>query len=205
MDHETKDRIFDPFFTTKAHGEGTGMGLSVVHGIVRGHGGVIVVESEEGLGSAFHVFLPGFQTEASDETVKIEPLPQSQNQGRILLVDDEEAILDIGQRMLEHLGFEVVTAHSGAEALSTFQVRPDGFDLVITDQTMPEMTGAELTEELLHIKPGLPIILCTGFSERVNQEKSKAMGVREFVTKPFVFGDLARIAKQVLSEKDGEG
>jgi two-component system, cell cycle sensor histidine kinase and response regulator CckA len=197
MDRITMDRIFDPFFTTKGPGEGTGMGLAMVHGTIKGHGGAITVESELGQGSRFHLFFPVVQS-LRGEVEEKNSLPGGTYSEKILFVDDEEILLSTGQQMLEHLGYQVTTKRSSLEALKAFQLEPERFSLVITDQTMPKMTGAELARELLQIRPEIPIILCTGFSEMVDQERAKAIGIREFIMKPFVFSELAGIARKLL-------
>ena len=199
MDSTTVERIFDPFFTTKGPGEGTGMGLAMVHGTVKSHGGAITVESELGKGSSFHIYFPVVYSLAAEEPQESTLLPEGRDLGRILLVDDEDLILNTGQQMLEYLGYEVVTKKSSLDALKTFQLQPDRFSLVITDQTMPKMTGAELAKEMLRIRPEVPIILCTGFSEVMDQETAKSIGIREFVMKPFVFSELAGLARKLLN------
>lgn len=202
ISHSAVERIFDPFFTTKVPGEGTGMGLAVVHGIVRSHGGVVRVESEEGKGSIFRVYLPGIEGEGAEEVLRPEPVLQGERFGQILFVDDEEPILKLGKQMLEYLGYSVTTRVSSLEALETFRSQPAHYDLIITDQTMPKMTGAELAREILFIRPGIPIILCTGYSEAINQEGARAIGIREFVAKPFVMSELAGVARRVLDQKE---
>jgi PAS domain S-box-containing protein len=161
MDKAVMERVFDPYFTTKEKTGGTGMGLAVVHGIVKSHGGAITVYSEPGKGSTFNVFLPRIKVpEGVAETEKMIPLPRGRE--RILFVDDEPFIVEIGKGMLEHLGYQVTTRTSSIEALEAFRAQPAKFDLVITDMTMPKMTGDKLAKELMRIMPNLPIILCTG-------------------------------------------
>jgi len=197
MDKAVRDRIFEPYFTTKRTGEGTGIGLTVVHGIVKSYGGAITVESEPGRGSIFQVLLPRLKGAVVEEEHKKVVLPPRGTE-RILFVDDEPALVNIGRRMLEDLGYEVVTSTSGIETLSTFRRQPENFDLVITDMTMPKMTGDRLATELLGIRPGIPIILCTGFSERITGEKAKEIGIRKFVMKPLLMNDLAEAVREVL-------
>jgi len=196
MTPEVMARIFEPFFTTKEPSEGTGMGLAVVHGIVKSHGGEIKVFSEPGKGTTFQVFFPRIESPAITETATLPEIPTGHE--RILLVDDEESLVRLGQQMLKRLGYEVVTKTSSLEALETFQAQPDRFDLVITDQTMPNMPGTKLAEELLRIRPDLPIILCTGFTETIKPEEAQTLGLRELVTKPLKKAELARIIRQVL-------
>ena len=196
MDQATKERIFEPYFTTKKLGEGTGLGLSVVHGIVKGMGGAITVESVPGKGTTFCVFLPGIESGTAGRIEVTEPLPTGNE--RILFVDDEGALIEIGKKMLEHLGYKVTARTSSVEALNAFRAKPGEFDLVITDMTMPNMTGVELAGEILRLQPGIPIILCTGFSELITAEKAKAMGIRELLMKPLVLADIAATVRRVL-------
>jgi PAS domain S-box-containing protein len=191
------DRIFDPYFTTKEKGTGTGLGLAVAHGIVESHEGVIAVESEPGKGTSFHVFLPMIEGESKSARSESE-MPLGGNE-RILLVDDEDTLVDLGTMLLEGMGYSVHGRTSSLDALESFREDPESFDLVITDMTMPHMTGEELAREMLKIRPRLPIILCTGFSENLSFQKTRAMGVREIMTKPFLIRDLARSIRNALS------
>ncbi len=197
MDKAVMERVFDPYFTTKEKTGGTGMGLAVVHGIVKSHGGAITVYSEPGKGSTFNVFLPRIKVpEGVAETEKMIHLPIGKE--RILLVDDEPFICEIGKGMLEHLGYQVTTRTSSIEALEAFRAQPEKFDLVITDMTMPKMTGDKLAKELMRIMPNLPIILCTGFSELIDGDKAKAIGIRAFVMKPIVQREMAEAVRKAL-------
>ena len=199
MDKKILKRIFDPFFTTKAPGQGTGMGLSVVHGIVKSHGGDIAVYSAPGVGTTFHIYLPVVESivEARPEMEPVQGGTES-----ILFVDDETVAVEIGSEILKRLGYRVTTRTSSIEALELFRTKPGRFDLVVTDQTMPNMTGAELAVELLRIRPDIPIILCTGFSHLINSEKARSLGIRELVMKPVVGTELGQTVRRVLDAGD---
>ncbi|NLJ28977.1 MAG: response regulator [Deltaproteobacteria bacterium] len=199
IDPKIMDRIFEPYFTTKEAGVGTGMGLAVVHGIVKNHGGAITVESEPGKGSSFHVFFPALKDKGKhDGEMPLEPIPTGKE--CILLVDDEAALGQVAEKMLKHLGYEVVNRTSSIEALEAFRANPGKFDLVLTDRTMPQMTGMVLAREILKIRPDIPIILCTGFSDTLTQGKAAASGIREIVLKPFLLNDMARAVRHVLDQ-----
>jgi PAS domain S-box-containing protein len=200
MDPGIVDRIYEPFFTTKETGEGSGMGLAVVHGIVRSHGGSITVYSEEGEGTAFHIYLPLIKDLSPIKPVEDKGPPPT-GQERILLVDDEEALTEIGQKTLSLLGYKVTVMTSSREALELFRSRPDRFDLVITDQTMPHLTGVELASELLKLRPDLPIILITGFSESISAEKAQSMGIKRFLMKPLMTQQLAETVRAALDDR----
>jgi len=195
---EVTARIFEPYFTTKEKGEGTGLGLSVVHGIVVTHGGAIMVDSKPGEGSTFHVYLP--RTEEAEEIAEAkteEPIPTGSE--RILFVDDEPMLLEMVGQMLGQLGYQFVTANGSFEALELFRKDPDRFDLVITDMTMPKMTGIELARELLNTRPHTPIILCSGSIDQALREKARAAGIREFLAKPMSIRAIAVTVKKVLN------
>jgi len=198
MDSETLEHVFDPYFTTKEKGEGTGLGLSVVHGIVNSHGSTITVESEPGKGTTFHVYFPVIEKEEKAQKEDEGPLPTGNE--RILFVDDEQMILDIGKELLGKLGYDVVAEKSSVEALELFRADPDQFDLVITDMTMPKMTGDKLAGELMKVRPDIPIILCTGFSPKISEEQAKEIGIKAFAMKPLVRRDMANIVRKALGD-----
>jgi PAS domain S-box-containing protein len=199
MSSEIMERIFDPYFTTKDTGEGTGLGLAVAQGIVKAHGGTITVYSEPGKGTTFHVYLPVILELEREEKGSEEPLPTGSES--ILFIDDEEVLIEIGGQILEHLGYKVVTEKSSVQALELFRAEPDRFDLVITDMTMPHMTGDKFARELMKIRPHISVILCTGHSTLVLEEKAKDIGIRAFVMKPLVMRNLAETVRKVLDEK----
>ena len=199
MSPEVMERIFEPFFTTKERAEKPGMGLSVVHGIVESHGGAIAVDSETGKGTTFHVYFPRIERGGVSGAEAAASVPTGSE--RILFVDDEKALVDMVKQMIESLGYKAVGRTSSIEALEAFRAQPDKFDLVITDQTMPNMTGETLARKLLRIRPDIPIILCTGYSELITEEKAKAMGIKELIMKPVVRSELAMIIRHVLDQK----
>jgi PAS domain S-box-containing protein len=191
------DRIFEPYFSTKKKNKGTGLGLAMVHGIVESYGGKIKVFSEPGKGSSFNVYFPVIQTHAEKKETQI----ISQVEGgteRILLVDDELQIVRMEQQMLERLGYQVTVRTSSIEALEVFRSAPDKFDLIITDMTMPNMTGVELAKKITEIKPDIPMIICTGFSEKISEQKANTMGIRGYAMKPVIKRELAKKIKEVL-------
>jgi PAS domain S-box-containing protein len=196
MEKRVADRIFDPFFTTKERGEGTGMGLAVVLGIVKSHGGTITVESSIVDGSCFDVYLPVIEREADTE-IRPKPVMPTGSES-ILFVDDEKSLVDLGLQILKRLGYDVTTRTSSVEALELFITQPDKFDLVITDMTMPNMTGDELAANLMEIRADIPVILCTGYSERISKDKAHAIGIKEFVLKPIIMRDMAITVRKVL-------
>ncbi|MEN6375608.1 MAG: PAS domain S-box protein [Smithella sp.] len=200
MDSKTMGRIFDPFFTTKKPGEGTGLGLSVVYGIVKSYGGTITVQSEVGKGTEFCVYLPLFM-KAEDHEEKLEE-SMSGGKERILFVDDEETLVELGENVLASLGYDVVGKKNSLEALELFSACPEEFDLVVTDMTMPNMTGIDLAQKILRIKPGMPIILCTGFSETITQESIDSVGVRDLIMKPFKRHQIAESIRRTLDNKE---
>jgi len=198
MSSKVLERIFDPFFTTKERGEGTGMGLAVVHGIVKTCGGAIYAYSEPGKGTNFNIFLPAIENtlESDADFEEIDP----QGKERILFIDDEPNLVDIGEQILKGLGYHVVSRTSSLEALKLFQEQSDQFDLVITDMTMPNMTGDKLAREVIKIREDIPVILCTGFSHQIAEDKSWDTGIRALLMKPVVRSEMAQMVRKVLDE-----
>ena len=197
MEPQVMERIFEPYYTTKEQGKGTGLGLSVIHGIVKNYGGDISVVSRPDKGTTFQVLLPIID-EIEEEVRTAAPLIALNGQEHILLIDDEAQIINIEQKILERLGYKVTSKTDSQEALEEFAALPENFDLVITDMTMPKMTGDQLARKLMDIKPGIPVILCTGFNETINEEKALAMGIDKFVMKPIVKDELANTIRTVL-------
>ncbi|MDX9762728.1 MAG: MASE3 domain-containing protein [Desulfomonilia bacterium] len=200
MTPEIMGRIFDPFYTTKDVGKGSGMGLSVIHGIVKAHGGAVRVESTPGEGSLFTVYLPTTRETSEELPVQDPGTPGKPDKRSILLVDDEAIILSSVSKVLKILGYEVTPAGSGADALSLFSANPDAYDLVITDQTMPQMTGVDLATEITGIRPGVPVILCSGFSDTVSEKKLADSGIRALLSKPADMQELKSAIEKALKE-----
>jgi PAS domain S-box-containing protein len=199
MGEEVKRRIFDPYFTTKGPDEGTGLGLAVVYGIVKELSGGITVSSKPGAGTTFQVFFPITEISETASVTLTDRLPTGH--GRILVVDDEKYLVEMLKEMLEHLGYEVTARYSGADALGAFRAQPERFDLVITDQTMPHMMGTDLAKEMLKIRPDIPIILCTGFSARVDEVRARNMGIKAFLMKPVALQQLAEEVHKLLDQE----
>jgi signal transduction histidine kinase/CheY-like chemotaxis protein len=197
IDPQVLDRIFDPYFTTKPLGEGTGLGLSTTHGIVKNLGGAIRVHSVTGQGTTFRIYLPCIKAEVIPDASRA-LVPAATGTERILLVDDEVSLVDVSRKMLGRLGYVVTGMNSGVEALRAFHQDPDRFDLVITDQTMPGMTGVELSREILKMRPDLPIILFTGYSQQVDRPAAMAMGIRHFILKPFILQEIVKAIRDLF-------
>lgn len=199
MDKITLEKIFDPYFTTKPKGKGTGLGLSVVYGIVTAYGGVTCVNSIPGKGTVFDVYLPAVgQDVVSGLHQALSPIPKGNE--RILLVDDEEAVLRMEKLILERLGYRVEIKNSSLDALKAVKASPDSFDLVVSDMTMPEMTGDELAKKIMEIKPLLPVIICTGFSEKISLETAKSIGVKALLMKPIITSEFAATVRKTIDE-----
>ncbi len=195
---EILEQIYDPYFTTKEVGKGTGMGLAMVHGIVQNCEGFIDCESSIGEGTIFHVSLPIVE---EYDPVKNELVEQMMvGMEHILLIDDEQILLEMVETMLERLGYHVTSKLNSFEALAAFQKEPEAFDLVITDQTMPGLTGLDLSRQILQISPDIPIILCTGYSSLITEEKAKAIGIKRFIMKPLSKKDLSKIIREIFDE-----
>jgi PAS domain S-box-containing protein len=199
IDAQYLHRIFDPFFTTKKRGEGTGMGLSVVHGIVKSYGGFIYAHTRLGEGSMFEILIPAQESATVPDIVREVPIPGGSES--ILYVDDEIMIVDIAKHMLESLGYRVVTRTNAREALETFRNDPDSFDLVITDMTMPKMTGLDLAEKIGQIRPGFPIVLCTGFDLAMDEGKLVRYGLHNIIHKPILRLDMATAIRNTLDNR----
>jgi len=193
---EIRNKIFDPYFTTKEVGKGTGLGLAIIHGIVTSYGGFVTCESEPGKGTVFNVYFPALNMEVTAEVKVVETAPLGTE--RILLIDDEEMLADLGKAMLERLGYEITALTSSLDALALFQDQPDRFDAVITDHTMPGMTGKDLARRLLQIRPEIPIILCTGDNRLLSERQVEVEGIRGLVIKPFAKTEIATLLRKVL-------
>ncbi len=198
---EVRDKIFEPFFTTKPVGKGTGMGLSVVHGIIHEHGGHILVESDSGNGTAFRVMFQSVEEKAQDQSRRDAALRKSQLQGDgewIMVVDDEDAIVGLFSDIFRSWGYEVAAFTESQKALERFKAQPGVFKLMLTDQTMPKLTGTELAREVLTIRPDLPIILCTGYSELVDEKKAKDLKISGFLHKPVEIYKLSNLVQKLI-------
>ncbi len=206
MNAATRARIFEPYFTTKETGKGTGLGLAVIHGIIESCNGFIKVDSEPGQGTTFHVYMPSLEKDINLETLKTEKevdLPTGSE--RIMVVDDEEAIIRLHETILQRLGYEVTSTIDSRVALAEIQSDPNAFDLLLTDQSMPNLSGAELAREVLKVKPTMPIILCTGYSSIVSEADALVLGIKRFAKKPVTLDELAHIVRQVLDENQETG
>jgi len=195
---ENLHTIFEPYFTTKKIGEGTGMGLAVVHGIVESYGGKITVDSKSGVGTTFSIYLPITKKRKIQKSAENQDLPKGNE--NILFVDDEAPIAKMGSKILQQLGYSVTSRTSSVEALELFRTKPYEFDLVVTDMTMPNMTGDKLATELMKIRSNIPVIICTGYSKKITEEVALEIGIKVLVYKPVVKADLAKTVRKVLDE-----
>ncbi|MCX5875604.1 MAG: GAF domain-containing protein [Deltaproteobacteria bacterium] len=202
MDKATLERIFEPYFTTKEQGKGTGIGLALVHGIVKGHGGYLSVYSEPGQGTAFSLYFP-VGCDFDEQSFKAMDTSVPHGSERVLLVDDEEDVLTMLKEMSEYLGYQVTAVSDSTEAYALFCSRPEEFDLVVSDQTMPGLTGSVLAQKIFALRPGMPIIICTGFSEALTDGKAKELGLAGYIMKPVVMSDFARIVRRALEGGTG--
>lgn len=199
IDQLNIDRIFDPYFTTKGVGKGSGMGLAVVSGIIKSHEGCITVESKPGEGTTFQVYFPENDAVIQEESIDVAPVPGGSE--KILIVDDEESLLTLMAKRLELLGYQVTTTASSMEALELFRSQPDQFNVVISDQTMPELTGDQLAKHLIEIRSDIPIIICSGYSSKIDAEKAGCFGIKAFLMKPVNQRELADTIRQVLDSR----
>ncbi len=197
---EIMDRIFDPFFTTKGPGKGTGMGLAVIHGIVKRCKGAIIFDSEPGKGTIFQIFFPTVDSNIHEKLEIHKNIPNGNE--KILYIDDEKQIIDFGQEILEGIGYKVVAKTTATDALEVFRAAPDSFNVVITDMTMPKMTGIELAGQISIIRPGIPIILCSGYHANITKEKAREAGIREIIMKPFAINEIACAIRDVLDNNE---
>ena len=200
IDQAVMDRVFDPYFTTKEKGKGTGLGLATVMGIVKSHHGQIQISSQPGVGTNIDIYFPqSAHTRNEEMAEKAQTIPRGNE--RILLVDDEYAVVELQRDMLEPLGYDLTIRTSSIDAYEAFKANPDRFDLIVTDMTMPNLTGDKLAEKILNVRPQLPIILCTGFSDLINEEKALQIGVKAFLMKPFTQSTLAITLRKILDQE----
>ena len=199
MTAETMERIFDPYFTTKKFGEGTGLGLSVVHGIVKSYSGEIKVFSDPGKGSRFDIYIPVIEGEEIEKSENTMTVPSGKGE-KVLVIDDEKVLVDIMEEILKKLNYEVFSFTDSKEAFLFFRDNPDNIDIVVTDQTMPELTGLELAGKIMAIRPDIPVILCTGYSKQVRRIDLKAAGIRELLMKPVVRIEIAEAIRRELNK-----
>jgi PAS domain S-box-containing protein len=201
MTPEIIEKIFEPYFTTKPQSKGTGLGLAVVYGIVKEHGGHINVYSETGQGTTFNIYLPLVKKTSEKAAAEDVEIPLAMGSEHILLVDDEKVIVQLESQMLKRIGYRITTCENGDEALAVFSENPEAFDLVITDMNMPGMAGDRLAREMIAIRPDIPIIICTGFSEKIGQDEARAMGVKGYLMKPVAISEMSRKVREVLDGK----
>jgi CheY-like chemotaxis protein len=199
IEERLQSRIFEPYFTTKGSGEGSGLGLAVVHGIVTNCGGNITVESEPGEGTTMSVRLPVIMAAQETSAGESDDLPRGTE--RILFIDDEHEILRIGSRILSSLGYKVTSIDNSAQALQEFLADPQRYDLILTDQTLPGMVGSEIVKRALEVRPGMPVVMCTGYSHSLDEEKAREIGARSLLLKPFTMPGLAEAVRRALDHQ----
>jgi len=199
MDRQTLERAFEPFFTTKDPGVGTGLGLAVVHGIVKSHEGVVLVESSPDHGTTFKLYFPAIAGQTLRDSTPTSEVPRGAGE-RVLFVDDEPSLTDVTRRMLERLGYNVVAHASSTDALAAFRADPSAFDVVISDLTMPVMTGAQLALEMRRVRANVPVILSTGYLDRLDPDTARALHARELLIKPYTTEDLATAVRRALAD-----
>jgi CheY-like chemotaxis protein len=199
IDPKIQNKIFEPYFTTKETGKGTGMGLAIVHGIVKHHGGSIVVDSQPGKGSCFEILLPEAKETLAPDKADTNPIPCGQ--AHLLFVDDEPSLCEVGQEMLEFLGYSVKTCTDPLEALSLFKAKPEAFQLVISDKTMPDMSGDQLIREILSICPKVCTLIATGVNTPDPHEATSLPGTTRVLLKPWDMKTLAQAVREALAEK----
>ncbi len=199
---EVREKIFEPYFTTKKVGEGTGLGLAVVHGIVQNHGGYISVSSELGQGTTFHVYLPTLESKATVQGIVETPSTLLGKDTHILFVDDEIVLIGLAKEIFSRYGYRISTFSDPTRALESFKTEPDHYDLLITDMAMPSMTGDKLAQEVLQVRPDFPVILCTGYSEKIDKEKAIEIGIKKYIQKPLIMSKLVQCVHQMLKEEE---
>ena len=203
MDEATLERIFEPFFTTKPPGVGTGLGLSVVRGIMKGHNGAVTVRSRPGEGTVFHLYFPAAKTPAGDTETRVAEVPRGNE--RILYVDDEAALVELSRQILGRLGYQVTGYTTAERALEVFRSNPNDFDAMVSDCAMPRMTGFDLAEQILRIRPGFPVILASGYITPKDTERAKQLGIEQLILKPNTVEDLGRTLHEVLRARRNPG
>jgi PAS domain S-box-containing protein len=198
MDDEIMEKMFEPYFSTKVAEEGTGLGLSVVHGIVKGHGGDIIVHSEPGKGSVFQIYLPVVEEPEKVNTDKKDEIQMVEGSETIMFVDDEESLVELARESFGESGYTIKTFENGRQALEAFRQNPHEYDLIVTDMNMPLLNGMDLARKVMELRPSIPVVLCTGYSKLINKEKAIKMGIRGYLEKPLTMGSLMHEVRTVL-------